>query len=654
MQPAVTHRSGPLSPPVRPTRRAVGTYGVAVTLADAVPLPTPEPRRTRRRAAAVAGTVAVAAIAGGGAWAWQLWAAQGPQPAEALPADTLAYVAVDLDPPGGQKVAAYQVLKKFPSLEKELGLGSEDDLRKSLVETIAEDGGCDLPWGEVKDWAGDRGALAVVVPVDRPEIVVALQVSDPDKARAGLGKIASGCGEDEFGFSVGDGWAILAETGKVAEQVRADAEDANLAGHGDFKELTGAAGDPGVVTLYAAPEAGQALLDATEEFPFLAFAAYSPVASLEPVSALVTAATFLSDLSDVMVGEGGPAGPDGELGMPEPSPEEKALWDRMENYDRLTRAEQKKLDEELADFYDEKYGMDDSVGVDDSSDGELVDGGMVDEDDLDDEFEEMFDVELPEETREALQDFSGLGGSARFDDGGVELEIVTDPFLTGYEGMYDGTDARDAVAALPADTVLAFGAGFADGWAERAITRNGLLAFGSSEAELIESFEEATGLTPDDLEALGGDAVAFAAKAGFEKAIDRGPVEEVSIAVRVTGDPATIEAALAKLAAKKDLADLTRSERTDDGVVIGPDPAYLAELADPEETLGDTDGFEDAVSDADDALAIAYGNLGAGDWLQGLVEDEIEARDVAALSTFGTSVVDEGDRYRYVARLTLD
>lgn len=618
-----------------------------MTLADALPPPTPETRRPRRRAAAVAGTVGVAAIVGGGAWAWQQWAAQGPQPAEALPANTLAYVAVDLDPPGGQKVAAYQVLKRFPSLEKELGLGSEDDLRKSLVETIAEDGGCDLPWGEVDDWAGDRGALAVV-PLDQPEVVVALQVSDPDKARAGLAKIADGCG-DEFGFTVGDGWAILAGTGEVAKQVRADAEDADLAGHGDFQELTGAAGDPGVVTLYAAPEAGQALLDATEEMPFLAFAAYSPQSSLEPVSALVTAATFLSDLSDVVVGEGDPAGPDGELEMPEMSPEEKALWDRMENYDELPRAEQRKLDKELADFYDEKYGTEESFG-------EEPDGGVVDEEDLEDEFEDEFGAmfEVPQETRKALQDFSGLGGSARFDDGGVELEIVSDPFLTGYEGMYDGTAARDAVAALPADTVLAFGAGFADGWAERAITRNGLLAFGSSEAELIESFEEATGLTPADLEALGGDTVAFAAKAGFEKAIDRGPAKDVSIALRVTGDAARIEAALAKLAAKKDLADFTRSERTDDGLVIGPDPTYLAELVDPEETLGDTDGFEDAVSDADDALAIVYGNLGAGDWLQDLVEDELEAEDVAALSTFGTSVVDEGERYRYVARLTLD
>ncbi|WP_207010729.1 hypothetical protein [Nocardioides aromaticivorans] len=612
-----------------------------MTLADAVPLPPTEPRRPRRRAAAIAGIVGVAAVVGGGAWAWQVWAAQGPQPAEALPADTLAYVAVDLDPPGGQKVAAYRALKRIPSLAKELGIGSQDDLRKSLVESIAEDGGCDLPWREVEDWAGDRGALAVV-PLEEPALVVALQVSDPDGARRGLAKVADSCGDDEFGFTVGDGWAILAETDEIAEQVRADAKDADLAGDQDFKELTGATGDPGVVTLYAAPEAGQALLDVNEEFPFLAFAAYSPLSSLDPVSALITSATFLSEFSEVIDVEAG----GGEVEMPEMSPEEEALWGRMDNYDELTRAEQKELDKELADFYEEKYGEDQPL------DAESSDEESFDEESLDDEFEAMF--EIPEETRKALEDFSGLGGSARFDHGGVELEVVGDPFLTGYEGMYDGTAARDALAVLPADTVVAFGAGFADGWAERAITRGSLLSFDSSEADLISSFEDATGLTPGDLEALGGDTVAFAAKAGFEKAIDHGPAKDVTIAARVTGDPAKIEAALAKVAAKKNVADFASSVRTDDGVVIGPNPSYLAELVDPDETLGGSDGFEDAVSDAKDALAIAYVDLGAGHWLRDLVGGEVEAADVDALSTFAMSVVAEGDQYRYVARLAFE
>ncbi len=603
---------------------------MTVTLADTVPLPPTEPRRPRRRAAAIAGIVGVAAVVGGGAWAWQVWAAQGPQPAEALPADTLAYVAVDLDPPGGQKVAAYQALKRIPSLAKELGIGSQDDLRKSLVESIAEDGGCDLPWREVKDWAGDRGALAVV-PLEEPALVVALQVSDPDGARRGLAKVADSCGDDEFGFTVGDGWAILAETDEVAEQVRADAEDADLAGDQDFKELTGATGDPGVVTLYAAPEAGQALLDVSDGFPFFLFAA-GPLGSLDPVSAMVTAATVVSDFSSVI--EEDLAGQDA---APEMSPEEEALWDRMDRYDELTHAEQKELDKELSDFYERQYG-----DLEDGGSGEGSDDG-----------EEDF-FEVPAETRKALEDFSGLGGTVRFDDGGVELDVVADPFLTGYDGIYDdAAGARDAIAGLPADTVVAFGGGLADGWAERALTRNQLLLEQEAD-ELIASFEKATGLSPADLEDLGGDAIAFAAGDGFERFVDDESVEDLPIAVRVTGDPERIEAALAKLRGTKELSELLGSERTDDGVVIGPNPSYLAELVDPDETLGGSDGFEDAVSDAEDALAIAYVDLGAGHWLRDLVEGEVEAADVDALSTFAMSVVAEGDQYRYVARLAFE
>ena len=611
-----------------------------MTLADAVPQPAPEPAKPRRRAAAVAGIVGVGAVVGGGAWAWQVWAAQGPQPAEALPADTLAYVAVDLDPPGGQKVAAYQALKKIPSLTDELGIGSQDDLRKSLVESIAEDGGCDLPWREVKDWAGDRGALAVV-PLEEPELVVALQVSDPDGARSGLAKVAATCGGDQFGFTVGDGWAILAETEEIAQQVRANAEDADLAGDADFEELTDAAGDPGVVTLYAAPEAGQALLDASEEFPFLVLFAGSPLGSLDPVSTMITAATVFSDFSSV-IEEDLTAGDV----APEVSPEEQALWDRMDRYDELTPAEQKELDKELDAFYEKQYGgPEDGTYEKESDDGE-------DGDDLPSgEMEELF--EIPAETRTALEDFSGLGATLRFDDGGVELEVVADPFLTGYDGIYDGTDARDAVADLPADTVVAFGGGFADGWAKRALTRNQFLLEQEGD-EVIASFEKATGLTPADLEDLGGDAIAFAARDGFEKFVDGESVEDLPLAVRVTGDPEKIEAALAKLRAKKDLASFLASERTDGGVVIGPSASYLADLVEPDRTLGDSGRFEDALPDADDAVALSYADLGAGHWLEKLFEGDLTAKDVDSLATLGGAVSPEGDRYRVQLRLAFE
>ncbi|NGZ99784.1 hypothetical protein G5V59_04000 [Nocardioides sp. W3-2-3] len=87
-----------------------------------------------------------------------------------------------LDPPGGRKVAAYDALRKFPTLKKNLHLGGTDDLRRSFGEDGGAEG-CGTDFGEIEKWAGERAALAVV-PLD-PTPVVVLQVSD-DEPEAGL------------------------------------------------------------------------------------------------------------------------------------------------------------------------------------------------------------------------------------------------------------------------------------------------------------------------------------------------------------------------------------------------------------------------------------------------------------------------------------
>lgn len=588
-------------------------YGVPVTLADAVPTPAPTPRKPRRRAAALAGTVAVAAIVGGGAWAWHAWSAQGPQPAEVLPGNTLAYVAVDLDPPGRQKVAAYDALRKFPTLKKQLHLGSTDDLRRSLVEDVVSEDGCELDFDEIEKWAGDRAALAVV-PHDEPTPVVVLQVSDDDAARTGLEKIGKACADDDFGFTLRDGWAVVAETEAIAEQVRSDAERGTLADHADYQELVGASGDPGVLTMYAAPEAGKALLDMIEEDPFFSLFAFLPVTALDPVTTMISFGTFFADL-DLDLDE--------EVGKEyEPTPEEEALFERMEKYDSLSPAEQKKLDAELEALWDEDEGA-----FGDSP------------------------AEVPAELRKALEDFSGLGGTVRFEDGGLEAEIVSDPVLSGYDEVYDGADAYDALAALPADTAIAFGGGFREGWGAKAVERSQAFSL-SEEEDPVKAFEKSTGLTPADLETLGGDTIAIAAGKDFAKDPDA-PASKVAVAVRITGDAAKIEKVLAKLRSEHGLEDV-RSVRFDGGIVIGPNPAYLEQVADPGKTLGGTDHFEDAVDGEKDAQAITYADLDAGRWLEDLSEGDLSSGDVEPLGTASIVASEDGSRERQVIRVSLD
>lgn len=603
-------------------------YGFPVTLSDATPIPDPVDRKPRRRAAAVAGVVAVASVVGVGAWAWQFWSAQGPQPAESLPADTLAYVAVDLAPPGGQKVAAYDALRKFPALKKDLKLGSEDDLRRSLVDEVLQDSGCEVDFDTIASWAGDRAALAVV-PVKKPEMVVVVQVKDEAGAEEGLTEIERSCGDEDFGFALGEGWAVLARNKSVARQVLSDSEGATLAEDPDYLELTGAAGDAGVVTLFAAPEAGRAVVDAVEAHDILGFFFLSPAGLMpfgvaDPVGSLLSLASLLTFSDDAFF-------EDEAVAM---SPEETRLMERMERIDELSAAEQEALFREMDEFYGQQ------------------------EDEFDD-YDESDEFEIPAEVRKDLEDFSGLGGVARFDDGDLELEVVADPFVSGIEGRYDGTDGQASIADLPADTALAFGAGFAEGWGERAVTDTaGVFSFGfeQGEKELLEDFKDATGLTPGDLEALGGESIAFVAKAGFSKTFEAEDPSRIPIAAVVTGDAAKIDAALARFRAAQDaeVTDFVQSRHTDNGVVIGPSTAYLDELADPADTLGDTDRFRDAVPDVEEAITVTFADFDAGDWLSVLIESEFDGVDVGALATAGMTVAQDGDRYRSLMRITLD
>ena len=185
------------------------------------------------------------------------------------------------------------------------------------------------------------------------------------------------------------------------------------------------------------------------------------------------------------------------------------------------------------------------------------------------------------------------------------------------------------------------------------VTRFGFFAFESDEKELTDAFTKSTGLTLSDLEDLGGEAVAFAAGPGFAEAAEGEDMTTLPVAVRVTGDPARIEAALAKLTGPEDIAEFTKSERTADGVVIGPNPSYLKALVDPERTLGDEERFQDATDDSKDATVITYADF-SGTWVSTVTEGDISEEDADALGSAGLVVTDEGDRSHLVLRVTLD
>ncbi len=221
----------------------------------------------RRTALVAGGAVVGLGLVGGAAWAAMSFFATGSQPAEALPAGTLGYASVDLDPSGGQKIAALEMIKKFPGLEKEIGgMDADDDLLAKAFEE-ADCQGLDYQ-DDVKPWLGYRFAVAAVdLGEDTPTPVGVLQVSDAGAAEDGLAQLAACGGEDDaMGWVVEGDWAVVAETDDLAQQVVDATGGGSLADDDDYQRWIGEVGDPGVMTMYASPEAGKALAGLADEF----------------------------------------------------------------------------------------------------------------------------------------------------------------------------------------------------------------------------------------------------------------------------------------------------------------------------------------------------------------------------------------------------
>ncbi|WP_243060260.1 DUF3352 domain-containing protein [Nocardioides sp. SR21] len=243
------------------------------------PLPPASTGSGRRTALVAGGIVAGVALLGAGAWAAWSFFATGAQPAEALPETTIAYASIDLDPSGGQKIEALRTLQKFPAFEDEVGLDTDDDVRQWIFEKIQDSGGCaDLDYADdIETWLGDRFAIAAVdAGNEEPDPVFVLQVGDEDAADEGLRKL-SDCADGEGAWVIADGWALVGETQEIVDRVSEDAADAPLSDDDDFTRWTDAAGDPGIVSLYAAPEAGALIAEELDFFGGMGQALAPPI-----------------------------------------------------------------------------------------------------------------------------------------------------------------------------------------------------------------------------------------------------------------------------------------------------------------------------------------------------------------------------------------
>jgi hypothetical protein len=225
--------------------------------------PEPSPRRSRTKVLVLAGVGVVAAGAVGvGAWGVAQLMGGGPGAAAVLPDTTVAYAALDLDPSAGQKIEAIKTLQKFPAIADELDLGSRDDIRRWFVDKLGDDGeSCKLDYSaDVEPWLGDKAAVAAVQDGDEGLApVVVVQVKDQGDAEKGIDKIFSECSpSDDFGVSFLEGYAVIAQTSKIATAATEAAAKASLADDATYQSMLDALGEQGVATFYLAPGAPRA------------------------------------------------------------------------------------------------------------------------------------------------------------------------------------------------------------------------------------------------------------------------------------------------------------------------------------------------------------------------------------------------------------
>jgi hypothetical protein len=223
------------------------------------PSPVPAPRGGRGRKI-VAGAAALAVLAGGAAaaYAYTVLASGGIQPERVLPATTVAFAKLDLDPAASQKVAAYRLSGKFPAVSK--GAPNLDAEKNALLSTFIGDQS-DFDYDtEIKPWLGNRIAVAAVPDTASQsgvDPVLAVAYTDEAKMKAALSK-ASQAGAD-LGYVTLDGYALISDSQPHAEAALAGVRRGKLSDldryRADLRSLHGAQIAVGWADMEAAADA---------------------------------------------------------------------------------------------------------------------------------------------------------------------------------------------------------------------------------------------------------------------------------------------------------------------------------------------------------------------------------------------------------------
>jgi hypothetical protein len=222
------------------------------------------PQRRLRPVAALLVALTLVLVLGGGAFAFYKLGPlsafeSGPEAAGAMPAGTTAYVGVNLDPSGSQKVAMLQFLLHFDSFKSASAVPSPgDDVRRRLIADALKSGRCSAVkyQRDLEPWIGSAfGAGIVGANPTAQDAVIAIQEHDESAARRALEKLRS-CsapvtGADRTGYAFANGFVLIASSQVRADRYAASASRTSLSDTDHFKSDLAALGQTGVLTGWA-------------------------------------------------------------------------------------------------------------------------------------------------------------------------------------------------------------------------------------------------------------------------------------------------------------------------------------------------------------------------------------------------------------------
>ncbi|WP_402469671.1 DUF3352 domain-containing protein [Isoptericola aurantiacus] len=548
-----------------------------------VPLTDPEgseqPARGSRKGLLIGGSIAAGllVLGGAGAAAYAMLDGGGAQPEAALPADTLGYVRVDLDPSAEQKINLLRLATRLPDLSEDLGveLSEDSDLKQVLVEAISADGDCEIDYdADVAPWIGERGAIAALPgDGDEPTAVGVLAVTDEDAARTAL-ESGLGCGgTDATQVAFTSGYAIITD-GAAAADVVAAAEQASLADDAAFAADMEALGDAGLVSFWADAEG---ILDwAVGAIPELSEGALDQ-STLDSVDGFTTVAGALRANPDGIELETLTAGDDEALAPYRASgPSVTAALPETTLVAMAGSSTPEAIDEGWEQFRELYDSLGSTLGG-----GSLLSGlEGVSPAAVDTQAAAEVDPELYDLCEEAAYDYLGTSDA----DLSAEDQMVFDIFMESCTGVSaDGsTTAAD------------------DPWG---LGTSGQPDLDGMVALLADEFDIHL---PDDLATLAGEEVAVAVDArGLDSLESVQGVEDVSVGVRTVGDTDALQDLAGRIDSLMTGAGMTPlgTAAADDGFVFATNDAYATELA-GDGGLGSTDAFRSVVTDEEPSSVV--------------------------------------------------